>query len=127
MELAIVLFVILVCITFVNYLVNDKIYISPSVVFSGGFAFSTFWLIIYAKKWNLNLGLNTFFVIVAGNIIFSFVCKIINSFYKKGKKNEEPKEEKLKYEIKIDNLKINAFLIFLLMFCVVVGFFRIIF
>ena len=49
---------------------------------------------------------------MAGNIIFSFVCKIINSFYKKGKKNEEPKEEKLKYEIKIDNLKINAFLIF---------------
>lgn len=112
MGLAIILFIILVCITFVNYLVNDRVYISPSVVFSGVFAFSTFWLILYAEKWNLNLGLNTFSVIVVGNIIFSFVCKIINSFYKKSKKSEEIIEEKLMYEIKIDALKLNVFLTF---------------
>lgn len=111
MELTIILFVFLVSITYINYLINGKIYISPSVIFSGVFAFSSFWLILFAKKWDLNLGINTFLVILFGNIIFSLVCKLINSFYIRKEKHKNIKANKLE-EIKIDKFKINVFLIF---------------
>lgn len=115
MGLAIFMFLILVFITFINYLINGKEYISPSVIFSAGFAFSSFWLVIFAKKWNLYLGFNTFFVIVFGNIIFSVVCKVINEIYKKRKRFSDGNngfENKNLKEIIIDKYKINVFLIF---------------
>lgn len=112
----IALFFILLCITIINYYINDKIYISPAVVFSGVFTFSSLWLIFYAKKWNVELNLNTIIVIILGNINFSIICKIVILYFnKKNKKNYKEKQEVNLFEL--DNKKVNLFIVF----CIIVN------
>lgn len=116
MFIVIILFLILLIITGVNYFINDKLYISPAVVFSAGFTFSTFWLFFYIEKWNVNLNTNTLLVIIFGILTFSIVCKIISSIYS-SKYKENYKEKKELNLIKIQNIKLNLFIIF----CIIVN------
>lgn len=108
------LFFILAILTVNNYIINGKMYISPAVVLSGVFCFSSFWLFLYAEKWDVNLNLNTVGVIIGGILTFSIVCKMINIFFLK-KYQFRKKENKGLTEIKIDDLKLNVFIIFALL------------
>ena len=105
-----ILFFILAVLTINNYVINGKMYVSPAVVFSGVFCFSSFWLFLYAEKWDVNLSLNTIGVLIGGIVTFSVVCKMINIFFMK-KYQFRKKESKGLTEIEIDNLKLNIFIV----------------
>lgn len=72
------LLVLLLC---ANYFANDRIILSPAMIFTASFAVSCFWALLYKEKWNLYLHWNTFLVIFLGVLGFSIVCFIVNSFY----------------------------------------------
>lgn len=102
-----ILFITLVFLLIINIKLNDKDFISPSVIFNFVFTFSSFICCLYYKKWNMELHVNTYLVIVIGVIIFFLTCYIIRKkFFNKIEINHEIKK------INIDkNLQI-IFLIF---------------
>lgn len=108
MSMIIILFISLVFITFINYNLFNKEYIAPAVIFSGSFAFSSFWLILFKEKWNVNLHFNTICVILLGVIFFSIVCLGVSYIYQKQHKNDYKKIQELK-EYQIDNFKVILF------------------
>lgn len=109
------IYVLLICLSILligSFILNKKDIISPSVTFCASFCFSCIWAAIYAKKWELELHSNTFFVIVGGVIefvIISFFIQCMFSFF--AKKSEAYQKVKLK-KIEINSFKKISFLVF---------------
>ena len=81
------LVICLLIITIIAYVVNNKELTAPSFVFSLSFLFSSIWALAFKQEWLLDsLHLNTFLVIVGGNILFLIVSRFISIFFKKNDK-----------------------------------------
>ena len=63
------------CVT--SFFIFKKDIIAPSFIFSLGFTIASFFAVIYAKKWELGLHLNTFLVISLGVTEFIVVSYIV--------------------------------------------------
>ncbi len=110
------LFILLVLLLILSFYINNKEFASPAFAFVGSFTFSCFWAALYAKKWDLNLNFNTFFIILFGAIIFVFISYITRKKYNKS--NKESTEDELKY-INIKKYKKILFLIFILLMTII--------
>lgn len=107
------LLMVLLCILlWIIFILNKKDLIAPAFIFCASFCFACFWSTMYAKKWELGLHSNTFWVILGGVLEFFAITLIVKGvFYKiKGKQNTQ-EENKLE-KIKIENWKKIIFLIF---------------
>lgn len=62
------LFIILIILLVFEFLYNKKDIMEPAFLFCASFAIASFVACIYANKWNLNLHLNTFLVILLRSI-----------------------------------------------------------
>lgn len=74
------LVILLFILSLVAYIINDREFIAPSVLFSLSFLFATFFALINQKRWDINLSINTFGIILGGVtefIILSFVLKLL--------------------------------------------------
>lgn len=69
------------CVT--SFFIFKKDIIAPSFIFSLGFTIASFFAVIYAKKWELGLHLNTFLVISLGVAEFIVVSYIVKLVFKK--------------------------------------------
>ena len=69
------------CVT--SFFIFKKDIIAPSFIFSLGFTIASFFAVIYAKKWELGLHLNTFLVISLGVTEFIVVSYIVKLVFKK--------------------------------------------
>lgn len=103
---------LLVVLLFLSFYLNKKDLIAPSFIFCASFCFSCIWAVIYAKKWNLDLHLNTFWVIFGGVLEFILISFLVQSFFVlyKGRKNIKEKKELTK--INIEKWKKIIFLLF---------------
>ncbi len=100
-----------------SYYLFDKEILAPAVVLCAVYVFSIICAIYNINYWGMNLHLNTFLVISLGIlcfIFFSYICKL---FFKKTK-NAEKISIKNK-EIKIQNFKIIAVTIFMILFAII--------
>lgn len=75
------LILIVLCVT--SFFVFKKDIISPSFIFSLGFTIASVFAVIYAKKWELGLHLNTFLVILLGVAEFLVVSYAVHLVFKK--------------------------------------------
>lgn len=66
------LYIILITVLVSCYLIDNREFLSPSIVFCLSFVFSTTWAVIYSAQWELGLHFNTFLVILLG--VLSFVA-----------------------------------------------------
>ncbi|MCG0678635.1 oligosaccharide repeat unit polymerase [Lactiplantibacillus plantarum] len=66
-----------------NYRASEHVLVAPSVIFAGSFCLSSFWALMYAGKWNLDLHMNTFLVILLGTLEFSLIAYVFHVFYPK--------------------------------------------
>lgn len=64
-----------------NYVMNDKEILAPSVIFSASFLLSCLWALMYQNKWDLNLHMNTFFVILGGVLEFSLIAYGVSTYF----------------------------------------------
>ena len=80
----------LLIITIIAYLINKKDIISPSVIFSASFLFSSIWALAFKDEWSLEtFHLNTFLVIIGGVLIFLIISSITSFFSSKIKNNKK--------------------------------------
>ncbi len=80
------IFLLLICLSsilVINYFINDRNPIAPSVLFSGGFFLMTIFAAINSSKWSLELDANTFWILVGGITEFSAVTWITNKVFEK--------------------------------------------
>lgn len=108
-------FVILLLLFFITFFACKKNIISPAVIFTFGFLFQSVWAVLYKNKWELNLHLNTFIVLLIGIITFIITCFVINNLF--SKKKSKGTSSIIDY-IEIDKWKKICFLAF----SVIVGF-----
>lgn len=73
----IIIFLGLLLIMIFAYLINKRDIISPAVLFSFSFFFSSCWALAYAPKWNLKPSLTTMLVILLGTFEFVFITFVI--------------------------------------------------
>lgn len=95
----------------VIYAFNNRDLIEPSFLFCTSFCFATTWAAVYAKRWDLNLHRNTFFVILGGVAIFfgvSFITKNILNITKRNR------VDPIKNEFKVIEVEIWKKILFLL-------------
>lgn len=83
-----ILFVLLFILLCVSLKLNDKDIVAPSVIFVLSFVYSSFWAVIYSKRWELGLHFNTFFVIFFGAVIFIVTSYLANWLVRKNKSRE---------------------------------------
>ena len=88
------LFIILLIIFILSFILNKKDITAPSFVFSFGFLFQSVWVLLFYKKWNLNLHFNTFLVIAIGVVEFFLVTMLIKWLMNR------KKDEDVSYELK---------------------------
>jgi len=80
--LTVVLLILMLLLLMVSYYVNNKEVLAPSFLFIGSFCFSLVWAVSYANRWELNMQLNTFLVILMGSVEFLFFSYITRKFLK---------------------------------------------
>lgn len=73
---------VLVLILIAAYFLNDRELMSPSVLFSGSFAFSGLWALAYAQKWSLEPSSLTVTVLIFGGVEFVLVAVFIHMFFR---------------------------------------------
>ena len=74
---------------------NKKDLTAPAIIFSFGFVFQIFWVVLYHKAWRLDIHLNTFLVLFLGVLEFFLVTmlvKFIANKIKPRKKDDKPFE-----------------------------------
>ena len=89
-----VLFILMFLLLIIIYKFNDKEISSPAFAYNVGFTFSVFFACIFANRWNLELNVNTFFMILGGSLLFFIVCYIVKRTMNRralclGKENSE--------------------------------------
>ena len=89
--------------------------VAPAFIFTFGFFFQSIWALLYQKKWELGLHLNTYLVIVFGVFLFVTTSMIVSYFY--GKKHAEVKASELTF-IEVEKWKRVAFLVFSILFSI---------
>lgn len=77
------LFLILLCVVYLSYKVFENDILCPSFLFSLSLSFGCFWAVLYSKKWDLGLHLNTLIVIGFGSFVFFVSAFIIHFIYLK--------------------------------------------
>ena len=110
-----VFFISILLLLVLSFILNKKDIISPAFIFTFGFFFQSIWVLLYAKKWELSLNINTFCVIVFGILIFIIVSKLVSVAFKKINKNDETKQ--LEY-IHIDRWKKICLILFSIFACI---------
>ena len=119
------LLIILLALCIISFFINKKDIVAPAFIFSIGFVIQAIFVVIYAKKWEMGLHLNTFFVITLGIaefVIISYIVNLVFNFIRKNKNKIEEKEQNKfleNIENKVEYLKINMtleilYLIFML-------------
>ena len=89
------LFILLLIISIVIYIKYNKDIFEPSFLFSISFSALAFMGILNYKKWNLDLHINTFLVVILGVLEFCLICFLVKKcFQKKYKKNLTEKDKK---------------------------------
>lgn len=68
-----------------SYGLNNGEYIAPSFVFTGMFLFSSIWVYMFEDKWNFQLHLNTYLLVVGAVGSFIIFCKMVDILFQKGK------------------------------------------
>lgn len=105
MALNIILFLILLFLVLIIFKIYNKDVFEPSFLFSISFLILSLMALLNNNKWNLNLHLNTFLVVVLGVIEFVLVCFIVKTIYQKKFLKEEkygaPKLIKIPYYFEI--------------------------
>ena len=86
----VVLLILMFCLLFESYYINNREVLAPSFVFIASFCFSLIWAMAYASRWDLNLHTNTFLVILLGNIEFLAVTTIVAQIYRRTKMLSAP-------------------------------------
>lgn len=80
------LFIFEIILLIISYFISSRKFSSPSVLVNASFVFSTAFLLINKSKWALDIGFNTFFLVIIGNILF-LVGEIIAKIIQLKKKN----------------------------------------
>lgn len=76
------LLVVLICtILAVEFVLDHYEFISPAFIFTVSFLVASIWALAYQTKWNLNLSLITFAVVLGGVFEFFLISKLIGFMY----------------------------------------------
>ncbi len=78
------LFFFFVIVFLVSYTFFEKDILSPSVILAITYIFSVFWAIYAQNLWDVNIGINAFFLLILGYLSFFFVEVLMRSLWKKG-------------------------------------------
>lgn len=114
------LLLVLVLLCVISFFVFKKDIISPAFIFSLGFTIASVFAVIYAKKWELGLHLNTFLVISLGVAEFLTVSYAVHFIFKKinEKKIKESSQSSCEKNesgyIKVNRIMECLYLIFIL-------------
>ena len=108
MILLVLTLVLLLC---MSYKLVNRDLIAPSFIFTSSFLFSTLWALLYTKEWNLNLHINTYFVIAGGVFEFIIVSYLIQSIMKFIRANRNIYTKQEVQEIQVNSLVKAIFLI----------------
>ena len=108
MILLVLTLVLLLC---MSYKLVNRDLIAPSFIFTSSFLFSTLWALLYTKEWNLNLHINTYFVIAGGVFEFIIVSYLIQSIMKFTRANRNIYTKQEVQEIQVNSLVKAIFLI----------------
>ncbi|WP_283598715.1 O-antigen polymerase [Ligilactobacillus salivarius] len=95
------MFLVLLLIFIIEVHIYKEDVVSPSIIFTLAFIFSSIWALSYSRIWELNLHVNTFIVIVSGVSIFFIITVIIRIICNSIMKNETIISEYNSYEGKI--------------------------
>jgi len=77
------LVILILFILLVNYLLNNRVVISPAIVFPASFAWGGLWALLNQNRWNLQLHLDTFSIILGSVITFSFLSFLVHIIFLK--------------------------------------------
>ncbi len=108
MILLVLTLVLLLC---MSYKLVNRDLIAPSFIFTSSFLFSALWALLYTKEWNLNLHINTYFVIAGGVFEFIIVSYLIQSIMKFTRANRNIYTKQKVQEIQMNSLVKAIFLI----------------
>lgn len=81
-----ILTIVLLCLLYFTYYLNDKEVLAPSFLFTTSFLFACCWFIPYNDVWN-GIQQNTFFVIVGGVVVFILTSLFVKGLFKLTNKN----------------------------------------
>lgn len=84
-----ILFILSVVLLILNYKISKGEIANPAFIFMLGFTFSSGMACFYSKKWELGLHFNTFFMILMGSIIYSFITLITKKIINKHTSNNK--------------------------------------
>lgn len=76
-----VIFISLMLIFILAFILNNREIISPAVLFSGSFLFSSFWALLYAQKWSLSPNIKTQLVIILGVLLFVVISTTLRYIF----------------------------------------------
>lgn len=114
--LLIILFIYLI----ICYYTFNKNLFSPAAILCEVYILSTISCIYNIETWQVNMHLNTFFVIVLGNLIFISIAIIIHKYYNKREdKNEYIIKKANKSDLEYINISKFKYIIILLIFIII--------
>lgn len=100
-----ILLVLLLIILLLNFLLNNNDIIAPSVLFSFSFTIAVMFASFYVAKWQLNLHMNTFWVIFLGVLEFSVTSLLVSGIFKLFKSSNNYVREWIPNRISITNIQ----------------------
>lgn len=106
-----ILLVLLLIILALNFLLNNNDIIAPAVLFSFSFTIAVIFASFYVVKWQLNMHVNTFFVIFLGVLEFSIVSLIVKWIFSIFDRNQQFNEWH-PHEISISSIKLVSVILF---------------
>ena len=108
-------FIVMAVLLVASFRINKKDFISPAFIFTFGFFFQAIWVVLYARKWQFNMHMNTMLTLIIGVITFILVTSGVQ--YLLNKKTKKLEEQGIT-AIKIENWKLYTFLAFTLLFTI---------